>query len=247
MVMLLGIANGSAFAQDKRPSVVALFGDSTSTGFNQSFPSIDRDGDARLNYGQPSTLLSTILNNASRTSLVPNVGYGGTASGPIQSRPTNNGVGRINVDLAEAKAKFDGKHYYALIMYGTNDFNVGIPASTTGFNNGIMIDRANNLGFTAVVSTILPCDVCSNNVDTINNFILSTVNQRKGAGADVHFVDNHAVVRSGWNAGLSDPDGIHPTDQGYALIAQNWFDEKLRELIRVDTVPIAPIITLLLD
>lgn len=243
MVPLIG---EHAFAKDKLPSVIALFGDSTSSGFNQQFSTIDYDGNARLNYGRPSTTLSKILNDSRRPSLVANVGYGSSPSGPFgDKRPANNGVDRINNDLAEVKALYDGRHYYALIMYGVNDYDDEIPASITGHNNAVMIWRANNLGFTAIVSTILPCDACAQDIDEVNNAIRGQVARAYRAGADVHYVDNYLALRPNWN--LLNDDGLHPTNEGYDLVAQNWFDSSLKKLIAADALALEPIVDLVLD
>ncbi len=238
----------SAEAAD--PTVVALFGDSTSQGFNTNFQ--ERGfAMARLNHGQPSVQLTKLLNESNRPSVVPNLGWGGTSSGPAVFTGLQgnvNGVDRINSHLSDLRRDVPGKAYYALIMYGTNDFAFGIPASTTGFNNGLMIRSANANGYTALVSSIPPCDLCANNVVNINSSISREVQRQIDSGADAHFVDNHSVLRGGWNTALSDPDGVHPTDEGYKVIAQKWFDDKLEQLIKPELMhTLSPVISLLLD
>ena len=84
-------------------------------------------------------------------------------------------------------------------------------------------------------------------VVSINSAISNEVQRRIGLGADAHFVDNHGAVRAGWNTGLSESDRIHPTDEGYKVIAENWFNAKLSELIAPDTIAISAIVNLLLD
>ena len=147
------IASASA---ERDPSVVVLFGDSTTIGFNTNFD--ERFGDARLNFGEPSIQLTQILNNADRPSVVPNLGIGGSSSGPATAFTgfvgEGNGVDRISEDLTDVIANIPGRDYYVLILYGINDPARGIPSSVTGFNNGIMLERANALGYTALVSTV---------------------------------------------------------------------------------------------
>jgi len=243
-------------AQAKDPTIIALFGDSNSLGFNKSFENIDRDGDERENYGEPSIRLSHLLNDSKRPSKVINASYGGSASGPSRVIPFNgrpNGLDRINADLSSVKSKFTGRAYYALIMYGINDLEARISPSTTGFNNKEMIRKANNLGFTVLVSTILPCDTCDTRagqiykVSQINSYIYKAFKESKALGSDVYFSDNHAAVRADWNNGLVDPDGVHPTNEGYEAIARNWFTSHLERLIEQDPNDITPIINLLLD
>jgi len=251
-LFVLSTVSISSFAAE--PHVVALFGDSTSLGFNEvfaeNFPN-ESFGNGRLNFGQPSQLLSTLLNESRRPSVVANLGVGGTSSGPavFEGLQGNvNGVDRISEDLATLRDNIDGRGYFALIMYGVNDAAFGIPSSVTNFNNQIMIQRANTEGFTAVVSSILPCDVCSFDVPTLNSDIINGVVRQFNLGADVHFADNHAAVRADWVSLFSDPDGIHPNDTGYAVIARNWFDAQLSQLIEPDSqFVLSPIISLLLE
>ena len=228
---------GNAIAE-RDPSVVVLFGDSTTVGFNTN--SNERFGDARLNFGEPSIQLTRILNNADRPSVVPNLGIGGTSSGPATAFTgfvgEGNGVDRISDDLSDVIANNPGRDYYVLILYGTNDPARGIPSSVTGFNNGIMVQRANALGYTALVSSILPCDVCPNNVATINSAIFNEINSRINGGADAHFVNIHNAVRADWISLYVENDGIHPNDAGYAAIAQNWFELQLQELITPESI-----------
>ena len=229
--------SGNANAE-RDPSVVALFGDSTTVGFNTNFD--ERFGDAQLNFGQPSIQLTQILNSSDRPSVVPNLGIGGSSSGPATAftgfAGEGNGVDRISEDLSDVITNNPGRDYYVLILYGTNDPARGIPSSVTGFNNGIMVQRANALGYTALVSSILPCDVCPNNVATINNAIINEVNSRIAGGADARFVNIHDAVRADWISLYVENDGIHPNNAGYAAIAQNWFDLQLRELITPESV-----------
>ena len=239
----------SAIADSGDRSVVALFGDSTTVGFNTQFD--ERFGLGQLNFGQPSIQLTKILNDSNRTSVVPNLGWGGTSSGPATAftgfAGEGNGLDRIDQELTNVKNQTPGKKYYVLILYGTNDPARGIPSSVTGFNVGAMVDKANALGYTVIASSILPCDVCANNVTTINSSIQNSVQGKINNGADAHFIDIHAAVRPNWVSSYVESDGIHPNNTGYQVIAQSWFDLKLEELIRKDTVNISPIIDLLLD
>ena len=236
----------------KAPTVVVLFGDSTSLGDNIEYRR--KYGktyfwNGRTDRGVPTTRLSEILESSGRTNIVSNMGYGATPSG-VGNLPTNqnSGLERIRKNLRKVRNDFRGKSYIALIMYGINDRANDIPASTTGYNSAELARIANDEGFTAVVSTILPCDTCSFSVNEINRSIVYWVNTRIQSGADTHFVNNHDSVRRLWNTGYVDPDGVHPTDEGYAAIAQSWFDLKLNELIPEDkTIDLNSILYLLLD
>ncbi len=238
------------------PNVVALFGDSTSLGVNQNFPNGDgKFGGGKLDFNPPSTELTKVMNDSRRKSVVPNLGWGGTASGPAISRGNRNinGVDRIRDHLSAVKRDNPGKAYYALIMYGVNDWRFDIEYKVTAYNIGLMIDRANAQGFTAVVSSITPCDACRgpNFINMVNSRIRDVVKDRIGAGADVYYVDNYSALRPRWNPTLPnsyvESDLLHPTDLGYKVIAQNWFNSQLEQLIEQDPVPITPVIGLLLS
>ena len=240
-----GLANVSYAQNDD--SIVVLFGDSLSNGYNSLYNS-DEIGAGRLNRGQPSIMLSAILNANNRPSKVANHGVGGSASGPSVNPNlySNNGLDRINADLSKIRTTYPGSAYYALIIYGTNDHAYSIPPSTTGFNHKLMIDRADALGYTTLVGTIPEC-ICKN-VAFVNNEIKAAVSSRAGGSVNgVYLVDQYANTRSNWYTTYYD-DGIHPNNDGYMAMAQYWFDQRLESLIaaKVD-VNIVPIISLLLD
>lgn len=246
----LAVGTQTAYAKQD-PAVIALFGDSILQGFNQAFP-VQGFAMGQVNFGRPSIELNRILTESNRPSIVSNLGFGGTPSGPSSNpalQSSANGVARIRNDLISLKNQFSGSAYFVLIMYGTNDFAFDIPASITGFNNGLLIEEANNLGFTAIVSTITPCDTCPNDVNDINSAIVDEVVRRFNAGADVHFTNNHDLLRASWVGLYSDPDGVHPNNAGYDRIAQNWFDTHLERLIepRNNTAYFPAVIDLLLS
>lgn len=230
-------------------AVVTLFGDSVSVGYLTSRNPGTDFGNGRLSFGLPSTLLSNLLNSSGRPSVVANFGIGGSPSGPSGNPGLvggGNGVSRINSNLDYIKRRYAGSAYYLLIMYGTNDRAYGISPSTTGFNIGILIDRALSKGVTPVVSTIPPCSCRSQSEqNSVNNHIRSRTNTRISQGKRVYLVDNYAALLPQW-ASLNG-DGIHPNAAGYRIIAQNWFGQALSNLIRPNRVSIAPIINFLLD
>lgn len=245
LAMQFSLVNVS-YAQDN-DSIVVLFGDSLSYGYNSQFQDT-QPGAGRLNRGQPSIMLSAILNSNDRPSKVANHGIGGSASGPSMDPNlfSNNGLNRINANLASIKTTYPGSAYYALIIYGTNDHAYSIPPSATGFNTGEMIKRADNLGYTTLVGTLPPC-VCKN-VVIVNNQIKAAVSSRVASSVNgVYLVDHYANLAPQWSS-LVDPDGVHPSNAGYMKMAQYWFDQRLESLIAANPkVNLAPIISILLD
>ncbi|MEM7361211.1 MAG: SGNH/GDSL hydrolase family protein [Pseudomonadota bacterium] len=240
----------SISAHGASPTVIALFGDSISYGYINSSNPGGRVGNGVLNLGLPSTLLSDLLNSSGRESQVANLGYGGSPSGPSFNNNVGvgNGVDRINSDLDFVKNTYPGKAYYVLIMYGTNDHGYGISPSTTQFNYKLMIDRALAKGVNVVASTVPPCTgICSKSPSeliAVNNNIRSAISSRMTPGKNVYMVDNNVELAPNW--GSWTVDGIHPNPTGYGIIAQNWFDNALKNLINPN-ISMSIVINYLLD
>ncbi len=246
--VLIGmLAHTNAYASEV--NVIALFGDSITVGENSSFPLALRPGrgNGRLaNDGAspalpPSDKLDTLLINKRRTSSVVNWGRGGSSS--------SNGAGRISADLGATRSAYSADNYYVLIMYGTNDFNAGLSESDTAFNTRLMIDRARSAGFIPVIGTLTPR--IDRNLSSLNGQIVATANSR---GAPV--VDHFSRFNQDGNNGLTllDVENIfggvlrlHPTSEGYDVIARTWFDQFLEDAIDPKPGAIAPIINLILD
>jgi lysophospholipase L1-like esterase len=194
-------------------------------------------------------MLSTILNNNGRPSLIANAGVGGSASGPSfdPGLTSNHGVGRINSDLAAIKSFYEADRYYVLILYGVNDYAYDIGPSTTRMNIEIIIDAAIANGVTPIVGTIPPCSCQSlQAVQSVNANIAAAVASKQGEGKSVYLVDHYQNLAASWNS-LSDLDGVHPTNTGYQIIAQEWFDDRLKNLLPVQrSVVIPAVISLLL-
>lgn len=256
---------GDVFASEASRTVIALFGDSTTTGFNANFG--DRYGNGSTVRGCPTIYLTNLLrhdpqieppnscpttiydspifdaNKQERNVIVANWGIGGST--------TDSGISRISSNLAQTKADHVGKAYITLIIYGTNDFNSGISTSTTRFNLRQMIQSARALGYTPVLGTLTPRD--DRDISPYNGAV-------SGAGSDegVPVVDHYTrfVNQSGgWRSivqqEVSTTTGklvrFHPTDEGYMVIAETWFDQYLRDVIKPEQSLITPIMLLLLE
>lgn len=233
-------------------NMIVLFGDSITFGDNNNFngPASEGVGSGRTgNDGlspplPPSDKLDALLDEEFRESIVINWGVGGTS--------TESGTSRILSNLNSSLNDHTANNRYILILYGTNDFAFGLSPSTTGFNIRLMIDRARSLGFIPVIGTLTPRD--DRNVSNYNSTIVANANAR---GAPV--VDHYSRFLQDGNGGLDLLDlelffngnliRLHPTDEGYDVIAQTWFDQYLsNELVEVPpTLTVAPIIQLLLD
>ncbi len=230
--VLLSLSNVAHAKQD--PNLVVLFGDSISLGFNQAsiFSQDNRSGDGALQFGVPSQYLDEILRDNNRKSLVANFGYGGSPSGPTfnESIGVGNGLQRITSDLSTAKELHGpSQRQYILILYGTNDMDYDIPASTTGMNIELMIDRSIAQGFIPIVGTIPPTD----SAPLVNPQIRNAVARSQNKGNEVYLVDHYIHLLPNW-ATLRDSDGLHPNNNGYLAIANYWFNNRLESLIPRD-------------
>ncbi len=234
-------------------NMIVLFGDSLTFGDNNNFngPVSAGVGSGRVgNDGlspplPPSDKLDDLLKSELRESTVINWGVGGTS--------TEFGASRILGNLNSSLGDHSADNRYILILYGTNDFNFGFSPSTTGFNIQLMIDRARSVGFTPIIGTLTPRS--DRDVSDYNAQVVANANFR---GAPV--VDHFTRFLQDGNGGLDlldqeffggTPIRLHPTDEGYDVIAQTWFDQYLKNEI-VATPPIlkvivAPIINLLLE
>jgi len=242
VIAILLLFSSASDAQTR--SLVVLFGDSITVGFN-SGRRIDFPNGSTTISG-PRQFLSDLLNdpNQNRNAVVANWGEGGTSS--------SRGVDRIRSHLGIASNNNPADQFFVMLMYGTNDFGRGISLGTTAFNNGQMIRSARLSGYLPVVGTVnigpLAASIASiaaiNNAQVVDQF--SFFNARPLA-------QNFELETSLITGQLI---RLHPNDDGYRRLVQNWFDGALRNLISVALPPpppppppfaIAPIIPLVLE
>jgi lysophospholipase L1-like esterase len=230
--------------------LVVLFGDSITAGiYNPPGGCMEGElcnsngiGNGATEFSAPDIYLSEKLTSSRRPSTVVNWGYGGTTSGYSEVTGTpNDGVGRIQSILQSSASEFPSAQNIVLIMYGTNDPSQGIPSDATGFNVGIMIDKAIVEGFLPVVATVPPR--VNEDVGARNYFIKENA-AGKATVVDVNKKITDAESEKGYALLY---DGIHPSLEGYDVIAQAWFDDFLEAAITQQAPVILPIISYLLD
>lgn len=238
--MLSIFASQAASQTEDDRTVIVLFGDSISVGYGQVVKVRSWGGQAFA--GTPSQELTTLMNDSRRPAIVPNRGVGGSPTGRHSGGEGGDiaGADRVGRDLSASKLAFPGRQHIALILYGTNDFNFGISQSDTGFNTRRIIRGARSQGYIPIVSTLLRR--ADRNITGYNSFIQSAAAAENATLIDMYDLFNKA-------GGLSLLfDGVHPTENGYRIIAKLWFDEYLEAAIMPQpaTQVIVPILQLLL-
>lgn len=218
-------------------TLVALFGDSITAGINNSFS--NGIGGGATEFSAPDIKLNEILKQSRRPSVLVNWGYGSTTSGP-SGLTGFDGVGRIQASLLNSKSQFPATQNIVLIMYGTNDYSQNLSSSDTYYFIREMIVKARAVGFTPVVATI-PDRIGEEETIPGRNFQIKGAANIEGAP----LVDVFQALEDEGGMSLLD-DGIHPSDAGYQIIAQAWFDDYLAAAIEQQAPTIAPIISLLL-
>lgn len=247
--VLLGLLLFSSASAAQTNSLVVLFGDSITVGFNSGrridFPS------GSTTISGPRQFLSDLLNDpaAPRNTIVANWGAGGTSSA--------NGITRITSNLDASRANNPADQFIVLIMYGTNDFGQGISTSTTAFNNNILVFLARNVGYLPIVGTVTPRS--DRDIGPLAAAITAEVTANNAQVVDQFSFFNARPLEQNFELEISllsgQPIRLHPNDDGYRLLAQNWFDGALQNLIPVTFPPpppappvlIAPLLPLLLE
>lgn len=244
ILLTLFLVSNRVYASDVKPkTLVAIFGDSITQGYNAANPvptGNPRDRQ-RVDYSLPDRLLTNLLSESCRENLVENWGWGGSSS--------LNGAQRIRQNLDSSKASYpEIEGYtdrYVLIFYGTNDLNYGISNADTRVYIEYMIEQARIRDFKPVVATLLRRLDQPGVVETRNNFIKAAAQAQSAPVVDLY---NAFLNDSRWYNGLLDPDLVHPKDAGYELIAQQWFNYLESQVeAKCNSLNISPILLLLLD
>jgi lysophospholipase L1-like esterase len=113
-----------------------------------------------------------------------------------------------------------------LLHIGTNNLYQGLPQGVTG-QLGALIDQIVKDAPDAliVVAQITPLGSATNGVQPYNAAIPAIVQQRVDAGQHLLLVNmSGAFTAANPNVSALLADGVHPNDQGYAVMAQTWYD-----------------------
>jgi len=131
------------------------------------------------------------------------------------SESTIDGVNRITKVLSQRRP------HYILIMEGANDARIGVGAAATAANLGAMMDLAGAAGAIPIASAITP----NTEGGSENRAIPEIYNPGIAAEAGnrgVIYVDNYNAL-AGENWGPYNFDGLHMTDAGQQVLANQFF------------------------
>jgi len=189
-----------------RPMVYMGFGDSITDG-DPDVP----DGNGYRGF------LQTMLRNHFGSGEIANEGIGGTNS--------DKGAARIGDSLSRVRPAF------TLILYGTNDWNQcgDPPECVTIPSLRSMVQQVNARGGHAFVGAIIPVNVGYDDrtppsrqdwVIQMNALIKQMADQEGAVYVDLFT----PLANSGLSGSALYVDHLHPTEPGYRIMAQTWFD-----------------------
>ncbi len=112
-----------------------------------------------------------------------------------------------------------------IVLQGVNDTNGGVPTSQIVAALSSMVRTARSAGKQVILCTLTPAFIGQSGLFKADPALISAVNALipgVAAAEGAVLVDLHAAF--GNRTGLMSPDGLHPNDLGYQLMAQELFD-----------------------
>jgi lysophospholipase L1-like esterase len=183
--------------------------------------------------------LETLLAQRYGSAKVWNAGEGGEI--------TAGGLARIDYVIAATNSK------YIMILEGTNDIiDTGISADTTAFNLQQMAVRASAAGMKPLLSTLLPRNddygvspLFKGKILYLNTRIRAITITLSITLVDMYQVFYEYPSGSGGWVSLLLPDGVHPNDVGFTLMAQTWLTSI--KCLKAPKPPLSPALETRLD
>jgi len=130
---------------------------------------------------------------------------------------------------------------YILILYGANDLNAGISASTTQANIRNMVRLSRVANVLPIISELSPYNFHTFRIENLYNPLLNELSIEE----NVNIVPMYQDMIVNWNSTpYHSGDGLHPNTNGYAVMSELWF-RAIQQRVN-DDVSIMPIILLLL-
>jgi lysophospholipase L1-like esterase len=113
---------------------------------------------------------------------------------------------------------------------GTNDISYGESATEVRNDIDRLVDDIYNVNhaITIFLSTTLPrldSNALQQITDAVNAMLPNLVSTKAAAGYRIYLVDNASRIKAepNWETNLM-ADNLHPNDEGYALMANEWFN-----------------------
>ena len=205
------------------PCKILPLGDSITHGLNSSDDAGYRSQLFKLVVAanQDVTFTGTLSNGPSTVSSKPfpknHDGHDGWTVDPGYSQYDTNKNQGVSLLVATDKA-FSTMPDIVLLHIGTNDLTSSSAKSTTSDRLDSLITKIVGVAPDAlvVVAKLIPLGYSSSDWDNYNAKIPTIVQAHVAKGQHVVTVDMSKLPTSQLN-------GVHPTDQGYATMADNWY------------------------
>lgn len=117
-----------------------------------------------------------------------------------------------------------------ILNIGTNDVATGRNGANIIADISTIVDNivTRNSSAKIIMSTVTPRtdDDLDNEVDALNIAIVDLISQKATMGIQIILADPNSVFKANpnWKTEHMDPDGVHPNNSGYTIMAQIYFD-----------------------
>ncbi|KAL3418717.1 GDSL-like Lipase/Acylhydrolase [Phlyctema vagabunda] len=223
--MWIGVTLSTAMRLESRASTTSIQPSTTTKGMNLRILPLG----ASITYGVGST-----DGNGYRLELYNlleakhiNVAFVGTQVNGNMANNMNEGYPGRRIEEVQTLARQSGAYEFlpnlVLIHVGTNDCvqdfsTAGAPARLASLVEEVLLAIPNT---TVVLSNLVPNRVqkIEQCIMRFNTAIEEIAIQLNADGAKVVFADMHSAVNV---SNINESDGVHPTDEGYRIMAHVW-------------------------
>jgi len=191
-------------------TIVAL-GDSTTAGT----PGFQSPLEAPPNgAGQPESQYAYWLMLEHPDWRVLNRGVNGERSDQIRAR--------FSRDVIEERRRSAAHPFVVAIVAGVNDIYQGRSAQSVQYELQLMYDAAREAGIPAVAGSILPYNTATPDQNERMHAVNAWILNYAGTHPAIAFCDSRAAVAAPNHPDLlaDSPDGLHPSAEGYRLMAR---------------------------
>ena len=137
----------------------------------------------------------------------------------------NRGINGERSDQIRARFErdvIDAKPGIVVIIAGVNDIYQGRAAAHVTGQLAAMYDRAAEAGIRVIAGSIIPFNTANADQNTRMREVNEWIRARADRDSGIDFVDTRAAVAAGGKPDMlvSSPDGLHPSAEGYQLMAE---------------------------